>query len=168
MTIGIPSFILTFEPKYDRVRGRFLPGVLRRAFPGGLTNVFAVLVCQAFMTVFWLPQEEVSTICAAILSVVGLLVLFQVCKPFNFFRGAMWVTMAAGIVVCFTLLGNVFNLNTWTTEARLVMMTLLIMTPTVFFFFQRLFDRLEQLFRGIHSFFRRLWGKLPFGKKKTE
>ena len=168
MTIGIPSFILTFEPKYDRVRGRFLPGVLRRAFPGGLTNVFAVLVCQAFMTVFWLPQEEVSTICAAILSVVGLLVLFQVCKPFNFFRGLMWAAMAAGIVVCFTLLGDVFNLNTWTTEARLVMMTLLIMTPTVFFFFQRLFDDLERLVRRVQDFLHRLWEKLPFRKKKTE
>ena len=142
--------------------------MLRRAFPGGLTNVFAVLVCQAFMTVFWLPQEEVSTICAAILSVVGLLVLFQVCKPFNFFRGLMWVSMAAGIVVCFTLLGDVFNLNTWTTEARLVMMTLLIMTPTVFFFFQRLFDDLERLVHRISALFRKLLAKLPFRKKKTE
>ena len=142
--------------------------MLRRAFPGGLTNVFAVLVCQAFMTVFWLPQEEVSTICAAILSVVGLLVLFQVCKPFNFFRGLMWAAMAAGIVVCFTLLGDVFNLNTWTTEARLVMMTLLIMTPTVFFFFQRLFDDLERLVHRISVLFQKLWEKLPFRKKKTE
>ena len=62
MTIGIPSFILTFEPKYDRVQGKFLPSVLRRAFPGGLSNVFVVLVCQLFMVVFDLPQEEVSTL----------------------------------------------------------------------------------------------------------
>ena len=140
LAIGVPSFVLTFEPKYDRIKGKFLPTVLRRAFPGGLTNVFVVLICQAFMAVFGLPKEEVSTVCAAILSFVGLLVLFQVCKPFNLFRKCLWCAMAAGMVVCFTLLGDILDLRTWSREVRLVMGTLLLMTPTVFFTIQRLFD----------------------------
>ena len=140
LAIGVPSFVLTFEPKYDRIKGKFLPTVLRRAFPGGLTNVFVVLICQAFMAVFGLPKEEVSTVCASILSFVGLLVLFQVCKPFNLFRKCLWFTMAAGMVVCFTLLGDILDLRTWSAEVRLVMGTLLLMTPTVFFTIQRLFD----------------------------
>ena len=140
LAIGIPSFVLTFEPKYDRIKGKFLPTVLRRAFPGGLTNVFVVLICQAFMAVFGLPKEEVSTVCASILSFVGLLVLFQVCKPFNLFRKCLWCAMAAGMVVCFTLLGDILDLRTWSAEVRLVMGTLLLMTPTVFFTIQRLFD----------------------------
>ena len=140
LSIGVPSFVLTFEPKYDRIKGKFLPTVLRRAFPGGLTNVFVVLICQAFMAVFGLPKEEVSTVCAAILSFVGLLVLFQVCKPFNLFRKCLWCAMGAGMVVCFTLLGDILDLRTWSREVRLVMGTLLLMTPTVFFTIQRLFD----------------------------
>lgn len=140
LAIGVPSFVLTFEPKYDRIKGKFLPTVLRRAFPGGLTNVFVVLICQAFMAVFGLPKEEVSTVCASILSFVGLLVLFQVCKPFNLFRKCLWCAMAAGMVVCFTLLGDILDLRTWSAEVRLVMGTLLLMTPTVFFTIQRLFD----------------------------
>ena len=140
LAIGVPSFVLTFEPKYDRIKGKFLPTVLRRAFPGGLTNVFVVLICQAFMAVFGLPKEEVSTVCASILSFVGLLVLFQVCKPFNLFRKCLWVAMAAGMLVCFTLLGDILDLRTWSREVRLVMGTLLLMTPTVFFTIQRLFD----------------------------
>ena len=140
LAIGVPSFVLTFEPKYDRIKGKFLPTVLRRAFPGGLTNVFVVLICQAFMAVFGLPKEEVSTVCAAILSFVGLLVLFQVCKPFNLFRKCLWCAMTAGMVVCFTLLGDFLDLRTWSGEVRLVMGTLLLMTPTVFFTIQRLFD----------------------------
>ena len=140
LAIGVPSFVLTFEPKYDRIKGKFLPTVLRRAFPGGLTNVFVVLICQAFMAVFGLPKEEVSTVCASILSFVGLLVLFQVCKPFNLFRKCLWCAMGAGMVVCFTLLGDILDLRTWSGEVRLVMGTLLLMTPTVFFTIQRLFD----------------------------
>ena len=142
LAIGVPSFVLTFEPKYDRIKGKFLPTVLRRAFPGGLTNVFVVLICQAFMAVFGLPKEEVSTVCAAILSFVGLLVLFQVCKPFNLFRKCLWCAMGAGMLVCFTLLGDILDLRTWSGEVRLVMGTLLLMTPTVFFTIQRLFDTL--------------------------
>ena len=167
MTIGIPSFILTFEPKYDRVKGRFLPGVLRRAFPGGLTNVFVVLLCQVFALVFSLPQDEVSTICAAILSFVGQLVLYQICKPFNWFRRLLWWAMAAGIVLCFTLLGDILDLRTWTDEVRLVMFTLLVMTPTVFLAIQRVFDWCEQSRLRLAAWCRGIWAKRPFRKKKA-
>ena len=165
MTIGIPSFILTFEPKYDRIRGKFLPEVLRRAFPGGLTNVFVVLLCQMFMSVFGLPKEEVSTICAAILSFVGLLVLYQICKPFNWFRRVLWWAMAAGIVLCFTLLGDILDLRAWSSEVRLVMFTLLVMTPTVFFSIQHVFDWAEKTRLRFVAWCKGLWAKRPFQKK---
>ena len=165
LAIGVPSFVLTFEPKYDRIKGKFLPTVLRRAFPGGLTNVFVVLICQAFMAVFGLPKEEVSTVCAAILSFVGLLVLFQVCKPFNLFRKCLWCAMGAGMVVCFTLLGDFLDLRTWSGEVRLVMGTLLLMTPTVFFTIQRLFDTLYdarlRLVARVTETWRKLFQKNP-------
>lgn len=160
LAIGIPSFVLTFEPKYDRIKGKFLPTVLRRAFPGGLTNVFVVLICQAFMAVFGLPGEEVSTVCASILSFVGLLVLFQVCKPFNLFRKCLWCAMAAGMLVCFTLLGDILDLRTWSREVRLVMGTLLLMTPTVFFTIQRLFDTLYDARLRLAAWVKETWHKV--------
>lgn len=160
LSIGVPSFVLTFEPKYDRIKGKFLPTVLRRAFPGGLTNVFVVLICQAFMAVFGLPKEEVSTVCAAILSFVGLLVLFQVCKPFNLFRKCLWCAMGAGMVVCFTLLGDILDLRTWSAEVRLVMGTLLLMTPTVFFTIQRLFDTLYDVRFRLAAWVTEKWHKV--------
>ncbi len=146
LTIGVPSFFLAMEPNYERVRGRFLPGVLRRAFPGGLTNIFVVVAALAFMAVFNLPLEQVSTVCTAILAVVGMLVLFQVCKPFDRFRKLIWFAMATALVGCFTLLGGVFELQVGSMKAGLVMLTLLIMTPTVFFAIQRLFDWGDKVF----------------------
>ncbi len=140
LTIGVPSFFLAMEPNYERVQGRFLTGVLRRAFPGGLTNIFVVLAAQAFMTAFDLPLEQVSTICTAILSVVGMLVLFQICKPFDRFRKFIWGAMALALIACFVFLGNILELSAESFESKLVMGTLLIMTPTVFFAMQRVFD----------------------------
>lgn len=140
LTIGIPSFFLAMEPNYARFEGHFLRGVLRRAFPGGLTNIFVVLAAQVYMLVFGLSAEQTGTVCAGILGVVGLLVLFQVSKPFDKFRATIWALMAAALLVCFLALGPAFNLYVQPDEALLVMVTLLIMTPTVFFTVMRLFD----------------------------
>lgn len=155
LTIGVPSFFLAMEPNYEQIRGRFLRGVLRRAFPGGLTNIFVVLAAQLYMDVFGIPTEQTSTVCAALLAIVGLLVLFQVCKPFDRFRTCIWCAMAVCVVVCFTLLGQFFDLQTGTPQSDLVMVTLLLMTPTVFFSIQRLFDWGDRVY---------LWIRKKFGK----
>ena len=151
LTIGVPSFFLAMEPNYERVSGRFLPSVLRRAFPGGLTNIFVVLMAQAFRAAFHLPLDQVSTVCAAILSVVGLLVLFQTCKPFDKFRRLIWIAMAVGLVVCFTWLNSLFELSASDPSIKLVMAVLLIMTPTVFFAVERVFDWGDRLVAKIRS-----------------
>ena len=140
LTIGIPSFFLALEPNYERVNGKFLPTVLRRALPGGITNILAVLMAQAFGVVLGLPDGEAATVCVSILSVVGLLVLFETCKPFDKFRSLVWGAMAAGLVLCFTLLRSLFELQITNTLSLLIMAALILMTPTVFFAVQRLFD----------------------------
>ena len=149
LTIGVPSFFLAMEPNYERVSGRFLAGVLRRAFPGGLTNIFVVLAAQAFMAAFSLPLEQISTVCTAILAVVGMLVLFQVCKPFDRFRKLIWFAMAAALVGCFTLLGGIFELRIQSSAVLLIMATLLVMTPTVFFAIQRIFDWGDKIYAKV-------------------
>ncbi len=140
LTIGVPSFFLAMEPNYERFSGHFLRGVLRRAFPGGLTNIFVVLMAQAFIAIFSIPEEQSSTVCAALLGIVGLLVLFQTCKPFDKFRRLIWFAMAAALVFCFTVLSSFFELHAGSRETGLIMAALIIMTPTVFFAIQRLFD----------------------------
>ncbi len=157
LTIGVPSFFLAMEPNYERVTGHFIRGVLRRAFPGGLTNIFVVLMAQAFGSVFELSQEETSSVCAALLAVVGLLVLFQTCKPFDRFRRLIWWAMALGIVFCFSVLRSFFELDPGTPASLLVMAALVIMTPTVFFAVQRVFDWGDRIF---------LWAKKKLTQSK--
>ena len=140
LTIGVPSFFLAMEPNYDRVYGSFLRGVLRRAFPGGLTNIVLVLAAQVYMSVFGLPGEQISTVCAAMLSIVGLLVLYQVCKPFDKFRRLIWAMMALALVGCFTLIKGFLELYIQDTAVIVVLVTLLIMAPFAFFGIQRVFD----------------------------
>lgn len=152
LTIGIPSFFLAMEPNYERIRSRhFLRGVLRRAFPGGLTNVFAVLLCQAFMEVFDLPADPIATVCAGILAVVGMMVLFQICKPFNRFRKLIWCAMLVGLVLVFGFLGPLFELHAGDLQTKLVMLTLMLMTPTVYLLMLYAFDYGEKIYRKIRK-----------------
>ena len=147
LTIGTPAFFLAMEPNYQRVRGRFLTGVLRRAFPGGLTNIFVILAVQAYSAAFGLSPDQTGTLCTAVLAVVGLLVLFQVSKPFDLFRTIVYCAMAAGLLLCFTLFSGFFGLIPGKLDTMLLAVTLLLATPTVFFIFQRLFDLADHLRR---------------------
>ena len=151
LTIGVPGFFLALEPNYERVRGKFLVGVLRRAFPGGLTSVFVVLAAQVYRVAFRLPLDSTSSICAAILAAVGLLVLFQVCKPFDRLRRVLWCAVALALLGCFALLADILELHLRTWEAGLIMATLLLMTPTVFFAVQRLFDWIDRMWTKFRS-----------------
>ncbi len=145
LTIGAPSFFLALEPNYQRFSGHFLRGVLRRAFPGGLTSIFVVLAAQAFMPVFGLTLQQIGTVSAGVLSAVGLLVLWRVCRPFDRWRRLIWAAMAAALVGCFLFLGSFFQLQLEGEKTLLALGTLLLMTPTVFFGMQWCFDMCERL-----------------------
>ena len=145
LTIGIPSFFLALEPNYTRVKGKFLPSVLRQAMPGGLTNVILVVIALCFASMLNLTTQQIGTICASILGVVGLLVLLRVCQPFVKFRIALWFLMAAGLLLCFTVFGNYLQLGTGSKESNLVLVAMLAMAPTVFFALSWLFGRLDIL-----------------------
>ena len=143
LTIGVPSFFLAMEPNYERVTGSFIRGVLRKALPGGLTNIVVVLAAQAYRAAFGLTMEQTGTICAAILAAVGLLVLYQTCKPFDLFRRIIWGAMAVGLVVSFTWLGELFELQPGEQKVLLVMATLLAIAVSAFLVINRIFTWID-------------------------
>lgn len=145
LTIGIPAFFLAMEPNYERVKGRFLSTVIRKALPGGLTNVFTVVVAQAFMAVFSLPREEISTVCAAILAFVGMQVLYQTCKPFDKFRVVLWLTMGVALLGCFFLLPELFELPALGLRSALVLGVLMIVSVAVLRAFDWCFTAWDKL-----------------------
>lgn len=140
LTIGVPSFFLALEGNRERVKGRFMTGVLRKAFPGGLTNLIVVLMGVGFLLVFDLPIEQLYTVSAALMSLTGLLVLYQVCKPFTRQRQVLWALMAAACTFCFFFLSDLFEFVRLDLEMIIVLAAVFLMTPTVFFGLQRIFD----------------------------
>ena len=151
LTIGAPSFFLALESNHERIKGRFMAGVLRKAFPGGLTNLIVVLMAVGFVLVFYLPTEQLYTVSAALMSLTGLLVLYQVCKPFTVQRRILWGLMAAACAFCFLFLGSMFEFVKLDLEMIIVLAAVFLMTPTVFFALQRIFDWGDILYDKLHS-----------------
>lgn len=153
LTIGVPSFFLALEPNRSRVQGNFMRNVLRQALPGGLTDLIIVLGLQVFAFAFGFPTQVLSTLTALCVAFIGLLVLWHVCKPFDWKRGVLWGTMAGAMVFCVVWMKELFSLTTLNFQQTLILTVFLIMSFT--------------LMRGVLAFFERLqwlWGRL---KKRT-
>lgn len=107
VTIGIPSFLLALEPNEELIRGKFILNVMTKAFPGGLTNVCAVLAVSILCAVFGYSVDVMNTMAGITVGFVGLLVLAQVCFPFDRKRFFIWAAMCAALVVNILFLGRV-------------------------------------------------------------
>ena len=107
LTIGVPSFFLALEPNYERVSGRFLPNVISRALPGGLANIVMILAAAIFVK----EMGSLAPVCAGLLGMVGMAVLFQTSLPFGKFRALVFAGMGVALTGCFVLLPGLFDLK---------------------------------------------------------
>jgi len=155
LTIGIPSFILALEPNNAIVKGKFLSNILYRALPGGLTNLFLAVGVLMFYLAFpagettGVSVAEMSTICAIILGVVGLLVLYQVCKPFNRIRKVMMVGLALAMAVCVLFLKGLFTLSRLNFSSMLVLAVFALLAYPVMFVVRAGLDRARRWWSGL-------------------
>ena len=115
---AIPSFVLSLQPNTNRVKGKFIPYVLSRALPGALTmalGILAIFVINKLTQVgvpdifgFVNPETgsnslEYSAILILALTFAGLVMLYQVCRPFNTVRATLFVLCAALAILVVTV-----------------------------------------------------------------
>lgn len=103
--IGIPSMVLSFEPNYDIVKGRFLTKVMKDSIPAALSIVLGISILQIVENIVPLKTEQLNVVAYAILSCASFGILFKICKPIGKpLHGALFFTM----IVFFLLAWNVF------------------------------------------------------------
>lgn len=120
-TIGIPAFLLAMEPNKNRITGRFLPNVLIKAIPAGVTDFVAVSAMVFFCDTFHIAQDSVSTACALLLVVVGMLILHRISAPANAFRRAVWFAMLFGLLGAAAFLGDLFALRSLSVKCAMLL-----------------------------------------------
>jgi cation-transporting ATPase E len=102
-SVGIPSFLLALEPSRARATGRFMPYVLSKALPGGLTIALGAWILSALAASRGLSGAEGGTLATLYLVAVGLMVLLASCWPLNLKRAGVFLMSA--LVLAVALLG---------------------------------------------------------------
>lgn len=130
-TIGIPAFFLSLQPNIGIVKGKFLRNVLYRAIPAAFTNVFVVGGVLLFAYAFDIAPDLVSTTSTLLIGVVGIVMLYRVCKPLNLLRGIIWGSMIILFALAVILLGEFFTLTSLTFGCYLIFVVFTMLTLPV-------------------------------------
>ena len=105
ITIGIPSFFLTFESNKDKVSDHFMRDILTNAVIGG-----GVLVLSVLLTNFVIYNPaQVKFICFLLALINGLLMVTKVSLPFNKYKAVLLVALTFAAVV--GIFANIFILK---------------------------------------------------------
>ena len=121
LLIGIPSFVLALEPNRSLVRGKFLINVITSAIPAAFTNVLAVLSVVLLARSMDIPTPEMSTMATVVISFVGFMMLFKLCRPLNSLRIALMVTMAVAFMLGCLIAPGFFELARLTSRSVWIM-----------------------------------------------
>ena len=120
-TIGIPGFLLALEPNRDRIQGNFMRGVLVRALPAGLTDVFAVGALVVCGQVFSLPAEDIATAATLLLCVIGFMILIKISQPMSGVKYAILIGNIVGLIFAGIFCHQLFALNAMSKVCVLLM-----------------------------------------------
>ena len=107
--IGLPAFLLTFEPNEKKQEGRFLDTVLIYAIPAALTSFIAIADMMLFAELFSISDTDVGTASMYLLSVVGFLILLNLIQPPNKYRVFVFVLCVVGLAAGSGFLSQLFD-----------------------------------------------------------
>ena len=130
-TIGIPGFFLALQPNGDVIHGRFLPNVLIKALPAGLTDFLVVGALVIFGRVFGVNETDISTACTMLLAIVGFMILHHISKPLNPLRWIVWAGCIAGLLICSIYLGDIFGITHMSMECVMLFGVFAIATESI-------------------------------------
>ena len=114
VTIGLPSFLLALEPNKERIRGKFLKNVIKRALPVGLSVILNIFVLTLLNKSGIISEDQYSSLCVIGTGICGIILLFTLAKsrksensklPVSIFR----LLLAFMITILFTLGLTIFN-----------------------------------------------------------
>lgn len=111
LTIGFPAFILAMEPNESLVKGKFLRNVIGRALPAALTDFVLIIGVLLFYYAFHIEQDMMSTICAVIMGIVGILVIVRICRPFTLIRKLLIAAVSVAFAFSAVFLKELFTLS---------------------------------------------------------
>ncbi len=108
LCIGIPSFILTFEPNYNRVSGNFLANILSRAIPSAIAIVFIGILLRNLLYLNIIVSEHMDTMYTLIAATIIIFNIYAVSKPLRLINVLLIVNAAGGMLIAYLFFPDFF------------------------------------------------------------
>ena len=124
-TIGIPGFLLSQAPNHDLIRGSFVSNILKRATPGGLTDVVLVAAMVILGAIFGLPEADISTACAVLIAAVGLAMVWEASKPIDWYKKTCFIACLVGLIFCYIFLNDFFGMSRISIQSAIILIALM-------------------------------------------
>ncbi|MDD7267829.1 MAG: cation-translocating P-type ATPase [Lachnospiraceae bacterium] len=147
-TIGYPAFLLALEANEKRIEGHFLSNVLLNALPAGLTDFIVISTFVVFCKTFEVEPSDVSTACALIMTVVGLLILLKISRPLNKYRSYTLGLMMIGIVFTSYFLNDLFGLKSISMKTTMLLCIFALVTEPMLRYLSLLTEKTAEYYRN--------------------
>jgi cation-transporting ATPase E len=141
--IGIPGFFLAMEPQDRRIRGHFLVKVLLKAMPAALTDFFAIAALVVFGNTFGVNSEDISVAATFLLSIVGFIILANICKPVNRYSLRVIIGCIAGLIITAFIFNDLFSISYVSVECVMLFVLFAIATEPFMRYLTMLFTYVE-------------------------
>lgn len=151
-TIGVPAFFLSLQPNKEIIQGRFMTNVLLKALPAGITDVLVVGALVVFGQTFGVDPVDISTAATMLLAIVGFMILYKICQPFNIARIIVWIGCIIGLLSCSILLPDLFAITGMSTKCIMLFVVFAIVTEPVMRYLTLLIEKLRNLYRKLPIF----------------
>ncbi len=130
-TIGIPGFLLSQAPNHDLIKGKFVSNILKRAAPGGLTDMIAVMMMVILGNIFNIGQIDISTGCTFLLMVVGMMMVARASKPIDTYKKLVIGFCVVGLALCYALIPAFFGMTRMTLQSWVICGALAILSTFI-------------------------------------
>ena len=146
-TIGIPAFFLSQVPNRNLIRGHFISNILLKALPAGLTDALVVGSLVIFGEIFDVSSVDISTASTILLGIVGFMILYQISKPMDKFKWAIWIGCVIALMFSMFFLHNLFGITGMSMRCIMLFVVFSIVTEPVFRYLTRLGNWSSSLLR---------------------
>lgn len=110
LAIGIPSFVLTLEPNFDKTKGDFLNNVMSKAVPAGISGTVGIALLNVMNYFFDFTNDDISTMAVILTATAFFASLWNACRPYNAIRLFMFASVIAIFASTAILFHELFSL----------------------------------------------------------
>ena len=108
---GIPSVILALEPNKERIKGKFIINIIKRALPTALTVVTNIIIIGIISKIYNIDEMNYSSVCVVVTEITGFILLFKISRPFTISRTILFIGVITIFLVGITLFKGIFSIN---------------------------------------------------------